>query len=83
MRTQQAAIAARYRRCAAQETAGVSLLYAAPAEAEHWPTLAFLAGLPVDKHQPNLLFAAFRWLAGLKARPTSFRAPFLTNSLPP
>ena len=40
MRTQQAAIAARYRRCATQETAGVSPLYAALAEAGHliWMT---------------------------------------------
>lgn len=51
MRTQQAAIAARYRRCATQETAGVSPLYAALA----------INGRPVALTERNGEW--LRWLA--------------------
>lgn len=59
-----------YRRFARQEAAGRSPQYErlALAVAEHADILAFLAGLPKEKRQPNLLFAAARLL--LREPPT-------------
>ncbi len=62
-------IAARYRRFATVEADGISPRYAelARAVAGHRPALAFLADLPPARQQPNLLFAAVRWVAGTPA----------------
>ena len=59
-------IAERYRRFANVETGGSSPLYTelANAVADHPKTLRFLADLPFEKQQPNLLFAAFRFGLG-------------------
>lgn len=66
--------AANYRRFAA-EVAAESPAYAAMAEAvasdEHM--LAFLEDLPAHKRQPNLLFAATRYLLGTYADHTTLR----------
>ena len=86
-------IAERYLRFAKVEAAGRSPLY------EQWAlhvatsvdTLAFLQGLPVEKQQPNLLFAAFRHTvgtpkstvefdAGLAQHDAAIRALMLTRS---
>ncbi len=69
-------IADRYLRFAKVEAAGRSPLY------EQWAlhvansldALAFLQGLPVDKQQPNLLFAAFRHIVGVPTSPAEFDA---------
>lgn len=69
-------IADRYLRFAKVEAAGRSPLY------EQWAlhvansldALAFLQGLPVDKQQPNLLFAAFRHIVGVPTSPAEFGA---------
>lgn len=67
-------IAGRYRRFADQEAEGISPLYTAlsHAVAADRQTLEFLATLPREKQQPNLLFAAIRWLSGTPARPEDF-----------
>ena len=59
-------IAARFLRFAEREADGSSPLYAALARgvAADPFALAFLAALPDDKQQPNLLFAALRHVAG-------------------
>ena len=59
-------IAKRYRRFANVETGGSSPTYTewANAVADHSETLRFLAELPYEKQQPNLLFAAFRYSLG-------------------
>lgn len=59
-------ISQRYQRFADKEAAGRSPLYeqSARAIATDPAMLAFLAALPEPKRQPNLLFAAARWLAG-------------------
>jgi hypothetical protein len=64
--TQIERIAARYRRFAREEARGRSPLYErlAQAIADEPGALAFLAGLPADKQQPNLLLAAVRQLYG-------------------
>ncbi len=67
MRTDDLArVGRRYRRFADEEARGVSLRYAAWAEAvgRDRPTLEWLARLPPAKRQPNLLFAAVRHLYG-------------------
>ena len=63
------AIAQQYLRFAEQEADGRSPLYAALARgvAADAFALAFLAGLPDDKRQPNLLLAALRHVAGVPA----------------
>ena len=63
-------IAERYERFARSEAAGRSPLYEKLALhiANSPPCLSFLARLPEEKQQPNLLFAALRMAAGL---PTS------------
>jgi hypothetical protein len=69
-------IAARYRRFAEQEARGHSPLYEAVAlgVAEDPVVLAFLAGLPADKQQPNLLFAALRHVCGTPDGWPAFRS---------
>lgn len=64
-----AEIARCYRRFAESDVADRSPHYRAWAEAvgEDPAALAFLAELPELKRQPNLLFAATRWLCGLDA----------------
>jgi hypothetical protein len=59
-------ITTRFQRFAEREADGSSPLYAALARgaAADMFTLAFLAALPDDKQQPNLLFAALRHVAG-------------------
>lgn len=63
------AIAQRYRRFARHEAHGSSPLYEMLATyvASSAKVLAFLEGLPVDRQQPNLLFAAVRQAVGLPA----------------
>ncbi len=62
-------ISQRYRRFAENETRGRSPLYemCARAVTTDRAVLAFLATLPEPKRQPNLLFAAERWLGGTPA----------------
>jgi Uncharacterized protein conserved in bacteria (DUF2332) len=62
-----AALARRYRRFAREEAAAECPIYAALAEAvaSAPELLAFLAGLPEDKRQPNLFLAAVRHLDGV------------------
>ena len=62
-------IAANYRRFARLEAAGRSPAYQRLAEfvATRDVLLGFLAGMPADKRQPNLLFAAARHLLGVPA----------------
>jgi len=59
-------ISQRYQRFAEQEARGRSPLYQrfAQAVATDRTMLGFLATLPESKRQPNLLFAAARWLGG-------------------
>jgi hypothetical protein len=72
-------ISLRYRQFAEREARGRSPRY------ERWAhevsadreVLGFLAGLPEPKRQPNLLFAAVRWLAGLPATYRELRAVVL------
>lgn len=68
-------MAEQYRRFARVEAAGRSAAYEALAEAvaRDRAILAFLAGLPPAKRQPNLLFAAARLLLGCPAEPASLR----------
>jgi hypothetical protein len=75
------AIARRYVRFAEAEAKGHSALYEACARAvaEDAGILAFLAGLPPDKQQPNLLFAAVRSVCGTLANRNDFRAAFVAN----
>jgi hypothetical protein len=68
-----------YRRFAALEASGRSPLYAELANgvAGDPELLAFLDGLPPEKRQPNLLFAAVRYLAGLQPGYGAFRVAVL------
>lgn len=61
------AIAERYRRFATNEARGHSPLYETLAThvTRSAKLLAFLDALPVDRQQPNLFFAAVRFVAGL------------------
>lgn len=70
------AIAENYRRFARLEAAGRSSAYEelADAAAGDELVLAFLARLPREKRQPNLLFAAARYLLGTPATPQSLHA---------
>ena len=69
-------IAENYRRFARLEAAGRSPAYEqlALAVAADAAILAFLQGLPPAKRQPNLLFAAARWVLGSPAGIGSLRA---------
>lgn len=86
-------IAERYRRFAAVEAAGSSECYRRLAEevANSAVLLAFIAGLPADRQQPNLFLAAVRQTAGLPDDPadladlvrrhgTGIRAVMLTRT---
>ncbi len=70
------AIAKRFRRFAKIEAKGHSSLYEALAlgVAADPEILAFLAELPAAKQQPNLLFAAVRFVCGTPANWHEFRA---------
>ena len=74
-------VAARYRRFAAAEAHGHSALYEAFATgvASDAALLSFLAGLPVEKQQPNLLFAAVRLVCGLAVSFADFRQRLLDH----
>jgi len=68
-----------YRRFATWEARGRSLLYEqlASGVAEDLELLTFLADLPPEKRQPNLLLAAVRYLAGVQPGYDAFRAVVL------
>jgi len=68
-----------YRRFAACEVGGRSPLYEqlAGGVADDPELLAFLADLPPEKRQPNLLLAAVRYLAGVQPGYAAFRAVVL------
>jgi hypothetical protein len=70
-----------YRRFAALEASGRSSLYAELANgvAGDPELLAFLEGLPPEKRQPNLLFAAVRYLTGLQPGYGAFRIAVLDH----
>lgn len=72
-------IAGRYRRFARIEAAGRSPLYEAMADAIAGDAamLAFVASLPPERQQPNLLLAAVRHLFGTQPDPAQFRATLL------
>jgi hypothetical protein len=69
-------IASGYRNFAEHEAPGRSQLYVelAAGVAEDQETLRWLEGLPTGKRQPNLLFAAYRALAGTPSGWPEFRA---------
>jgi hypothetical protein len=75
-------LAARYRRFAEAEARGHSPLYEALATgvAGDPAVLAFLAALPPAKQQPNLLFAAMRFICGTPADWGAFRAGLLGHA---
>lgn len=81
-RQHSADLATRYIRFAAEEADGRSSLYKALAcgVAGDPDVLGFLLGLPEEKQQPNLLFAAVRRLFGTPAGWPQFRWILLTNS---
>ena len=66
MSSRRQAVADRYLLFAKSEAVGLSPLYEAlaVAVATHGPTLDFLLTVPQPKQQPNLLFAAVRWVCG-------------------
>jgi hypothetical protein len=67
MNDQVTAVAQAYRSFARQEARGRSAAYESLAEsvAGDPAVVGFIASLPPDKHQPNLLFAAARYLLGV------------------
>ena len=67
-------ISRRYRRFAKAEAAGSSPIYErlANAIADYEPALRYIANLPPERQQPNLLLAAVRWVAGLQPEPDRF-----------
>jgi hypothetical protein len=75
------AIARRFRRFAEREARGHSPLYEALAHgvAADPEILDFLAGLPPEKQQPNLLLAAVRFVCGVQRGPREFHAAFLAR----
>src|SRR3954471_20446044 len=68
-------LATGYRTFATVDAVGRSELYGelAAGVAEDDEVLAWLAGLPVGKRQPNLLFAAYRWVCGTPGGCPEFR----------
>ena len=74
-------IAAGYRRFAEVEAATASPLYArlATAVADDREILDFLVGMPTGKRQPNLLFAAVRYLHGTPTGPRDLRRAVLAD----
>lgn len=75
-------LTARYQRFATQEARGHSPLYEALAlgVAGDAKVLAFLAELPVEKQQPNLLFAAVRAVGGTPGGFADFRRRLLSHA---
>ncbi len=75
------AIAKRFRRFAETEARGHSPLYEALANgvAADAEILAFLAELPPERQQPNLLLAAVRFVCGTPVDPDAFHAAFVTR----
>src|SRR6476659_1828719 len=75
-------IAARYRRFAEVEAHGRSPLYEAFALGVAGDTFAldFLAALPDEKRQPNLLFAALRHVCGTPRDWSTFRTMLRDNA---
>lgn len=75
-------IAQRYRHFAEVEAVGRSALYASIAEvvSRSDPVLDFLAAMPESKQQPNLLFAAVRYLYGRAPSPERFVALVLARA---
>ena len=71
-----AAVAQRYREFGRYEARGRSRAYEALAEAVAGDAalVSFIASLPPEKRQPNLLFAAARYLLGAPADITHLRA---------
>jgi len=80
--TSTEAIARRFHRFAEHEAATHSPLYEALAHgvAADAAILAFLAELPAEKQQPNLLFAAVRFVCGTPAYWADFRDMFLART---
>src|SRR5579863_268886 len=80
--SEAARIAAAYVRFADQEVRGRSPLYEALARgvAGDPDIIAFLAALPREKRQPNLLLAAFRLLFGTPDHWAQFRRALLGNA---
>ncbi len=78
---QAASIRSRYLRFAVEEARGRSPLYEALAlgVAGDAGTIGFLASLPPEKQQPNLLFATVRHLFGTPAGWTDFRRAVLAD----
>lgn len=79
--TPQPTTAERYRRFAAVEAEGVSPLYEqlALGVANDHDLLSLLSDLPPIKRQPNLLFAATRYVAGTATNYSQFRRSVLDN----
>jgi hypothetical protein len=77
-----ATTAENYQRFARFEARGRSRLYEdwATAIASDAEVLAFLGRLPPQKRQPNLLFAATRWLAATPTTYTDFRSVVLDRA---
>ena len=78
---EHARIAAAYRRFAETEADGRSPLYRelANSVAANPELIAFLAGLPREKRQPNLLFASARCVFGTAADWAEFRRGLIAN----
>jgi hypothetical protein len=76
-----ASTAENYRRFARHEAAGRSPLYEelAYAVADDALVLSYLAELPLPKRQPNLLFAAARYILGSPPDPASLRSLVAEN----
>ncbi|WP_428485378.1 DUF2332 domain-containing protein [Rhodopila sp.] len=76
------ALSIRYQRFAATEARGRSPLYEALAlgVANDGAILTLLAALPLEKQQPNLLFAAVRVVAGTAAGFSDFRNRLLSHA---
>ncbi len=76
------AIAAKYVRFARNEASGRSLLYEelALGVANEPSILGFLSELPLEKRQPNLLFAAARHVCGVPACFAAFSRLFMSHS---
>ena len=72
-------IASRYVTFADHEARGVSPLYESLARivAQTAELLELLRSLPRHKQQPNLLFAAYRWVCGTPESPEAFRNQLL------
>jgi hypothetical protein len=76
-------IRARYATFAQREALGISPIYARLAEhvAASDPLIRFLAELPEPRQQPNLLFAAMRFLHGVIADPVAWESTLLADAV--